>query len=167
MKFIFTRKTYYVACYIIRLLKISIIDVLLQIVCSQEFLNVSCMEYLMYSCMVCQFNVQSIVEKPRMYLPGTLELLTFKYKLLVFMGHTLAEKEPSQIFEIQMSRFLNLYTTDCFCLQHLKLIKGSLQKHDAVLVYNYLWQPWSSKSSTIPTMAIELSNIPILCLLRQ
>ena len=40
----------------------------------------------MYPFMFCQFNVYNIVEEPgRMYLYGTLELLTFISKLLVFM----------------------------------------------------------------------------------
>ena len=67
-------------------LKRSIIYELLQIVYFQKVLNVRDMEYFMYPCMFCQFNVYNIVEEPgRMYLSGTLELLTFISKLLVFM----------------------------------------------------------------------------------
>ena len=82
-------------------LKRSIINVLLQIVYFQKVLNVSDTEYFMYPSMFHQFNVYSIVEEPgRMYLPGTLELLTFIHKLLVFIGHTLTNKKSSQKFEI-------------------------------------------------------------------
>ena len=67
-------------------LKRSIIYVLLQIVYFQKVLNVSDMEYFMYPSMFRQFNVYIIVEEPgRMYLSGTLELLIFISKLLVFM----------------------------------------------------------------------------------
>ena len=80
-------------------LKRSIINVLLQIVYFQKVLNISDMEYFMYSSMFGQFNVYNIVEEPgRMYLPGTLELSTFISKLLVFMGHTLANKKSSRKF---------------------------------------------------------------------
>ena len=58
-------------------LKRSIINVLLQIVYFQEILN------------------GVFKELGRMYLPGTLELSTFISKLLVFMGHTLANKKFS------------------------------------------------------------------------
>ena len=58
-------------------LKRSIINVLLQIVYFQEVLN------------------GIFKELSRMYLPGTLELSTFISKLLVFMGHTLANKKFS------------------------------------------------------------------------
>ena len=71
-------------------LKRNIINVLLQIVCFQEVLNVSYMEYFMNSSLFCYFNVCNIVEKPsRMYLPGTLELSTFICRPLVFKRHTL------------------------------------------------------------------------------
>ena len=67
-------------------LKISIIYVLLQIVSFHKVLNVSDIEYFMYSSMFRQFSIYNIVEKPgRMYLPGTLELSTFISKLLFFM----------------------------------------------------------------------------------
>ena len=80
-------------------LKRSIIYVLLQIVYFQKLLNVSDIEYFMYPSMLCQSNVYSIFEEPgRMYLPGTLELLTFIIKLLVFMWHTLAYKKSSWKF---------------------------------------------------------------------
>ena len=50
--------------------------------------NVSDMEYFIRSSMFRHFNVYNIVEKPdRMYLPGTLGLLTFISKQLVFIGH--------------------------------------------------------------------------------
>ena len=65
----------------------------------QKILDVSDMEYFMYPSMFHQFNVYSIDEEPgRMYLPGTLELLTFISKLLVFIGHTLAYKKSSRKF---------------------------------------------------------------------
>ena len=68
------------------ILKRSVIYVLLQIIYFQKVLNVSDMEYFMCPSMLCQFNVYNIVEEPgRMYLSGTLELLTFISKLLVFM----------------------------------------------------------------------------------
>ena len=64
-------------------LKRTIINVLLQIVYLQEVLNVSDMEYFIYPSEFRQFNVYNIVEEPgRMYLPGSLELLTFMSKLL-------------------------------------------------------------------------------------
>ena len=45
------------------------------------------MEYFMYPSMFHQFNVYNNVGEPgRMYLPPTLELLTFIRKLLIFMG---------------------------------------------------------------------------------
>ena len=70
-----------------------------QIVYFQKVVNVSDMEYFMYPFMFRQFNVYIIVEEPgRMYLPGTLELLTFISKLLVFMGHILANKKSSRKF---------------------------------------------------------------------
>ena len=76
-------------------LKRSIITVLY----FQEVLNVSDMEYFMYPSMFRQFNVYNFVEEPsRMYLPGTLELSTFISKLLVFMGHSLANKKSSRKF---------------------------------------------------------------------
>ena len=76
-------------------LKRSIINVLY----FQEVLNVSDMEYFMYPSMFRQFNVYNFVEEPsRMYLPGTLELSTFISKLLVFMGHSLANKKSSRKF---------------------------------------------------------------------
>ena len=66
-----------------------LLNVLLQIVYFQKVFNVSDTEYFMYLSMSRQFNVYNFVEEPgRMYLPGTLELLTFISKLLVFMGHT-------------------------------------------------------------------------------
>ena len=72
-------------------LKRSVIYVLLQTAYFQKVLNVSDIEYFMYSSMFRQFNVYNIVEKPgRMYLPGTLELSTFISKLLVF-SKSLAE----------------------------------------------------------------------------
>ena len=50
--------------------------------------------YFMYPSMCCQSNIYNIVEEPgRMYLPGTLELLTFIIKLLVFMGQTFANEK--------------------------------------------------------------------------
>ena len=73
----------------------------------------------MYPSMFRQFNVYSIVEEPgRMYLPGTLELLTFISKLLVFIGHTLAYKKPARKLSSWdlVPRFLRLYIDDCFCL---------------------------------------------------
>ena len=80
-------------------LKRSIIYVLLQTVYFQKVLNVSDIEYFMYSSMFRQFNVYNIVEEPgRMYLPGTLELSTFISKLLVFMWHTLAYKKSPRKF---------------------------------------------------------------------
>ena len=77
-------------------LKRRTINVLLQILCFQEVLNVSVMEYFMYSSIFYQFNVCTVAEPGRMYLPGTLELPTFTCKLLIFMGYTLANKEPSR-----------------------------------------------------------------------
>ena len=51
-------------------LKRSIISVLLQIFYFQKVLNVSDMEYFIYSSMFPQFNVYNIVEEPgRIYLP--------------------------------------------------------------------------------------------------
>ena len=51
-------------------LKRSIIGVLLQIFYFQKVLNVSDMEYFIYSSMFPQFNVYNIVEEPgRIYLP--------------------------------------------------------------------------------------------------
>ena len=58
-------------------LKRSIINVLLEIVYFQEVLD------------------GIFEELGRIYLPGTLELSTFISKLLVFMGHTLANKKFS------------------------------------------------------------------------
>ena len=79
MRFIFI---YYIYLIIMLLdlsikLKRSIINVLLQIVYFQEVLN------------------GIFKELGRMYLPGTLELSRFISKLLVFMGHTLANKKFS------------------------------------------------------------------------
>ena len=67
-------------------LKRSIIYVLLQIAYFQKVLDVSDMEYFMYPSRLGQFNVYNIVGEPgRMYLRGTLELLAFISKRLVFM----------------------------------------------------------------------------------
>ena len=101
-KYLFIRKLYLLEVmqldWIIKS-KRSIIYELLQIVYFQKVLNVSDMEYFMYPSMFRQFNVYNIVEEPgRMYLPGTLELLTFISKLLVFMWHTLAYKKSSWKF---------------------------------------------------------------------
>ena len=80
-------------------LKSSNINILLQIVYFQEVLNISDMEYFMYPSIFHQFNVHNIVEeRGRMYLPGTLELSAFITKLLVFTGHTFANKKSSQKF---------------------------------------------------------------------
>ena len=89
ISYLFIRKLYLLEVmlldWIIKL-KRSIIYVLLQIVYFEKVLNVSDMEYFMYSSMFRQFNVHNIVEEPgRMYLSGTLELSTFISKLLVFM----------------------------------------------------------------------------------
>ena len=68
---------YLLEIYLIKL-KRSIINELLRIVYFQKVLNVSDMEYFIYPSMFRRFNVYSIVEEPgRMYLRGTLELLTF------------------------------------------------------------------------------------------
>ena len=70
-------------------------------------MSVSGMEYFMNPFMCCQFNVYNMVEKSvRIYLPGALYLSTFISKLLVFMGHTLANKKSSQKFWI--CKFLGL-----------------------------------------------------------
>ena len=68
--------------------KRSIIIALLQFFYFQEVFSVSDMECFMFLSMIPQFNIDNIVEEPsRMYLPDTLELLTFISKLLIFMRH--------------------------------------------------------------------------------
>ena len=58
-------------------------------------------ECFMYPSMCCQSNIYNIVEEPgRMYLPGTLELLTFIIQLLVFKGQTFANEKSSRKFQI-------------------------------------------------------------------
>ena len=62
----------------------------------RNIINIIDMEYFMYSSMFRQFYVYNIVEKSsRMYLSGTLELLKFICKLLIFMRHTVANKQSS------------------------------------------------------------------------
>ena len=127
VQFIFIRKLCFNLYYLDWLIKLrrSILHVLLQIVCFQEVLNVSDMEYFMYSSMLLQFKVYNIVENPgRIYLPGTLQLSTFLCKLLGILSLTKSLRK-NVIFVGSwdlVPKFLCLYIRDCFCLRHLNFI---------------------------------------------
>ena len=72
-------------------------------------------------------NFHNIVKEPgRASFPGTFELSAFICELLIFMRHTLTNKTSSRKFRLLRSwnllpRFLRLYITEFFCLQHLNL----------------------------------------------
>ena len=99
-----------------------------QIIYFQKVFDVCYMEYtsfiLPYSV---NLRVHKIAKKPgRVNHPGTFKLSAFVCKLLIFMRHTLANKNSSTKFWISkffrlLPRCLYLYIIEFFCLRDLNL----------------------------------------------